>query len=210
MDEHEKTLRLDGIVRASGFASGVQGKQFLGVIIECCDGGEWIVDYDEQSPYHAFADRQVVVSGTPCEVSGRHLSGTTSGRKQGNRRMSTQHLIRTARGQTPWHLRVSTMRLAAITPDAEIVAVGAEQRLCGRFERATCRSGESTLAFVTLEGDTFLVANDPAGATVGRSVEVCAYPVQLSTSVPRPPGRYLWIICPCSADDIWEWRRRHA
>ena len=98
------------------------------------------------------------------------------------------------------------MRLAEVTPDAELVEVGRGHHLCGRFERGTSDTGQSMLSFVTEKGDTFLVANDPAGATIGRSVKVWAYAVQPSPSIPRLPGRYLWIICPCSAADLWEWR----
>ena len=67
MSEQEKELRFEGIVRACRYIPGGQGKQFLGAIIECGAGKEWVIDYDEQSPFHAFADRQVVVSGEPYE-----------------------------------------------------------------------------------------------------------------------------------------------
>ena len=100
------------------------------------------------------------------------------------------------------------MRLVEVIPDAEFVEVRAGQDLRGRFERGACDTGDMALLFLTEMGDRFLVANDPAGATVGRSVEVTAYPIQPSPSIPRPPGQYLWIICDCSAADIWEWRAR--
>src|SRR5262245_4085276 len=95
-------------------------------------------------------------------------------------------------------------------PDGEIVEVGRGHRLRGRLQRGTSDTGKSMLFFVTENGDTFLVANDPAGATVGRSVEVWAYPVKQSSSMQEPRGQYLWIICPYSAADLWEWRGRRC
>jgi hypothetical protein len=102
------------------------------------------------------------------------------------------------------------MRLVEVAPDAELLEVGAGQHLTGQFELCTSHTGESTLSFVTEKGDTFLVANDPVGATVGRKVEVLAYPVQPSPSSTVFHGQYLWIICPCSVGDIWEWHGRFA
>ncbi len=183
MSEQDNELQLVGIVRASRYDTSFKGKGFLGAKIECSDGKKWVIAYDEQSPFHAFADRQVVVSGRPYKPGGQHLLGIE-------------------------HFRVSTMRLAELTPDAELVEVGLLQKHSGRFERSISDTGKSTLSFVAENGDIFLVANDPAGATVGRSVEVGAYPVQLSPSIRRLPGQYLWIVCPYSAAVIWEWRRQ--
>jgi hypothetical protein len=187
MNKQDKERRFEGIVRAFRSVSGVQGKPFLGAIMECGDLTEWVIDYDEQSPFHTFADHHVVVFGEPYEPLG-------------------QHLISTGGKQTLRHLRVSTMRLVEVTTEAELVEVGTGRQLSGQFERATSNTGESTLSFVSEKGDTFLVANDPAGATVGRNVEVWAYPVQLS--MPQSSEQSLWIICPCSAADLWEWRAR--
>lgn len=184
MSEQEKKLRLEGIVRSSRYVPGAQGKQFLGVTIVCTDGKEWVIDYDEQSPFHAFADRKVVVFGQPYDPGqGQQLGGVDLG-----------------------HLRVSTMRLAEVTLDAELVEIGPRQELRGQFRHVTSGIGESTLSFVTEKGDVFWVANNPAGVTVGSSVEVWAYRVQPSPSISRPPGRYLWVICACSAADLWKWR----
>jgi len=189
MSEQGKELRFEGIVRAFGYGDGDQGKQFLGAIIECSDGKVWVIDYDEQSPFHAFADRQVVVSGEPYEPSGQHLIGWRGGQK-------------------PGHFRVSMMRLVEVSSDAALVEVGPGPHLSGRFEHGTSDTVESKLSFVTQKGATFLVANDPAGATAGSSVEVWAYLVQPSPLTRRSPGQYLWIICPYSAKDLWDWRGR--
>jgi len=75
MSERENELRIEGVVRASGYTREAPGKQFLGAIIECSAGTDWVIDYDEQSPFHAFADRRVLVSGEPCEPQGQHLGG---------------------------------------------------------------------------------------------------------------------------------------
>jgi len=60
MNDPKKDIRLEGIVRASRYDSSAQGKQFLGAAVECGDGTVWVIDYSEQSPFHAFAGRQVV------------------------------------------------------------------------------------------------------------------------------------------------------
>jgi hypothetical protein len=137
--------------------------------IKCSDGMEWVITYDARSPYHVFADRRVAVSGKRCPPPVAHI------------------LLK--------HFRVSMMRLVEVTPDAEIIEVGARQQLSGRFERGGSDTGETTLFFVTEKGDAFLVANDPAEATVGCSVTVLAYPVQLSPSIAKSTEQYLWIIC---------------
>jgi len=188
MNDQEKEGQLEGIVQASRYDPSAQGKQFLGAAIECSERKVWVIDYDEQSPFHAFTGRQVVASGEPYQPEGQHLIDWGGGKKLG-------------------HFRVSTMRLKQVTADAKLVEVGAAQELSGLFQRGMSESGDSTLSFVTDEGDTFLVLNHPAGMTVGRRVEVRAYPVQRPPSNSRPAARYLWVICPCSAADIWEWRR---
>ncbi len=188
MGEQEKEVRLEGVVRASSYVPGAQGKQFLGVTVVCTDGREWVIDYDEQSPFHAFADRKVVVFGHPYDPGqGQQIGGENLG-----------------------HFRVSTMRIVELMPGAELVEVGPGQVLRGRFQRVTSDIGKSALSFVTEKGDAFWVANDPAGVGFGGSVEVWAYPVQPPPSISRPPGQYLWIICPCSAADIWKWRGRRS
>ncbi len=187
-DQRETELRLEGTVRASRYQPAIEGKQFLGVIIECADGREWVIDYDEQSPFHAFADRRVVASGRPYTPEGQCIGGD----------------------RIAGHFRVSTMRLVEVTPDAEFVEVGPARPLSGQFERGTSHSGKTTLSFISANGDTFLVANNPAGAVTGRRVDVLAYPVEPSPSSLNPHAQYLWIICPCSSADLSKWRERNS
>lgn len=189
MSEQDETeVQLEGIVLASGYDPGAQGKQFLGAIIECEDGKRWVIDYDEQSPFHAFANRHVVVSGRSYTPEGQRIGGD----------------------QIVGHFRVSTMRPVEVTTDAELVEIGPGHHLSGRLERVASDTGESTLSFIAEKGEVFLVANDPAGGTIGRNIEIWAYPVKPSPSIRRASGKYLWVICPCSAADLWEWRRRHS
>lgn len=136
MSEHERKLRCEGTVHAVPYNPRAEGKQFLGAAIECTDGKVWVIDYSEESPFHAFANRHVVVFGEPYEPEGQQLVGWEGGKKLG-------------------HLRVSTLRLIEVTPDAELVEVGRGQRLCGRFERGTSDTGESRLAFVTEKATRF-------------------------------------------------------
>jgi hypothetical protein len=181
----EKELRLEGTVHAPSSFSPRTGP--VVATIKCRDGAEWVIDYDEQSPYHAFAGRRVVASGLPCEPPMQHVIWVSG------------------------HFAVSTMRLAEASPDAWLIEVGGAQHLSGRFERGAGDAGESALSFVTEKGDTFLVANNPAGASIGCLVDALAYPVQLSPFISGSPQQWLWVICPWSYADLWELRGRpHA
>jgi hypothetical protein len=182
----QKELRLEGIVHAPGSFSAPGGP--IVASIKSRDGAEWVIDYDEQSPYRAFAGRRVVVAGVPCEPPIQHVIGV--------------------RG----HFAVATMRLIEVTPDAWLMEVGEAQHLSGRFDPDTSDARESALTFVTEQGDTFRVANNPAGATAGCTVKALVYPVQpspcMSASAQQCP---LWVICPWSYADLWELRGRpHA
>jgi hypothetical protein len=92
MNKHK--VRLEGIVRASRYDPSAPGKQFLGAAIECDDGTVWVIDYDEQSQFHAFAGRHVVTFGEPFTPS-----------------KDSQHLIEWEGGKRPGHFRVSTIRV---------------------------------------------------------------------------------------------------
>jgi len=100
------------------------------------------------------------------------------------------------------------MRLVTVTPDAQLVEVGEEQQISGRFKVGTSDRGESILSFVTDEGTTFLVANEPAEMVADRDVRVSAYPVEPYPTTPKSTKHYLWIICPYSTQDLWDWRGR--
>jgi hypothetical protein len=155
--------------------------------IECTDGTEWVIDYCGWEPYHVFADHRVLVTGQPGHCRAPGLC----------RRLG--------------EFRVLTMRLVEVTPDAELIEIGSPQQLSGRFERSTSDSAESTLFFVTEKDDTFLVANDPPGTSVGCYLDVRAYPVQPSPSISRPAEKYLWIYLPTFADrDFFENKRRNT
>ena len=192
MNESQQELRIEGIVRAHKYDPDGRGKQFLGAIVECADGIEWVITYDEQSPFHAFAGRRVEAFGR------RHVVGPG------------QHLISSSFGGNLAHFTVSRMCLVESVPEARLSEVGAGRSLFGKFKRGARDTGGSALRFVTKEGDMFWVANDPAGAPAGRTLEVQAYPVRLSASIPAPTGPHLWIICPHSEEEIWEWRGRRT
>ena len=191
MSDEEAQVRLEGVVQAVRYDPTARGKQFLGTAIVCHDLKVWVIDYEEQSPFQVFAGRQVVVSGEPCRPKGQYLVGWPGVEELG-------------------HFRVSRMRPSEVTEDMEVVEVGGTFDLSGRFERASVATGGSTLSFVTETGDTFMVANDPAGVVVGRNFNVRAHSVQLSPSSRKAPGRYLWIIFPHSVAALWEWRDRRS
>jgi hypothetical protein len=181
----EKELRLEGIVRAPGSFSTRGGP--IVARLTGPNGAVWVIDYDEQSPYHAFAGRRVVVSGVPCEPPMQHVIGVSG------------------------HFAVSTMRLVEVTTDAWLIGIEEPQHLSGRFDGGTSEAKEPALSFVTEKGDTFLVANNPAGATAGCTVKALVYPVKLSPDTSASPHPCLWVICPWSYADLWELRGRpHA
>jgi hypothetical protein len=178
----EEEVRLEGTVHALGHITASCGP--LVTTIKCPDGAEWVIDYDEQSPYHAFAGRRVVATGLPCEPPPQHVLFVTG------------------------HFGVSTMRLVEVTNNAWLTEVGAGRILSGRFHRGAGTAGESTLSFVTETGDAFQVANNPAGATVDCTVQALAYPVRLSPCIAMGTQQHLWIICPWSYAELWGLRDR--
>jgi hypothetical protein len=194
--EEERELmetKLEGVVRAHRYDPTAKGKQFLGAAVEGEDGTIWVIDYEEQSPFHAFDGHHVVAYGEPYDPG-----------------PESQHLVEWGEGKDPRHFRVATMRHAGAMVAAELVEIGPGHRISGHLGREVTDPRESTLSFVSEKGDSFLVANDPAGAILGRNVEVWAYPVQMSPTAKRLLGQYLWIICPYSAAELWEWRKRRS
>jgi len=191
MQEYEKGSRLEGTVHARLYDASASGKQFLGATIETSDAKIWVIDYEEQSPFHAFDCRQVIAFGEPYRPKGQYLIGGRG-------------------GKTLEHFHPSCVRLVEGPDDAQLFEVGAPYNLRGRFQLGPADTGESMLSFVTEKGEVFVVANEPAGVRMNISLQVSAYPVQLSPALQRPPERYLWIICPYSADDLWKWRNRRS
>ena len=189
MSTPEREIKFEGIVYASQYDDAAPGKQFLGAIVQCSDGKRWVVDYAEQSPFHLFAGRRVLVSGKPYTPTGQHL-------------ISVDGSLR--------HLKVSTMRLLDVAPDAHFLEVGSERQLSGRFELRDGGTGQSGLRFVTDEGNSFAVVNNPIGAEIGARVDVRAFPISLSASAPDATEQSLWITCPYSAAQLWEWRKRNS
>lgn len=152
--------------------------------IRCSDGSRWVIDYAEQSPYQAFAGRQVVASGCSCKPPDCHVIGVTG------------------------HFAVSTLRLAEMAADAWLTEVGTEQFLNGYFDKSMNNTAQFPWSFVTETGDTFLVVNNPAGATMAEMGQASCYPVRVSSCVADPQQPYLWVICPFSYGELWELRER--
>ena len=71
----EKERQLEGIVYAPGSRSARKGP--VVAKNKCRDGAVWVIDYDDQSPYHAFAGREVVVSGVSCAGPAQKVIGVT-------------------------------------------------------------------------------------------------------------------------------------
>jgi len=188
MEQNSNTTQLEGTVVSRRYNAALDGLQSLGVAIDDGRGNLWVVDYEEQSPYHVFGGRRVVAFGEAYEPD-----------------PLTPHMISSPRGWVG-HFRVSSMKLADVTPDADVLEIGPRQALCGRLERHATWTGKSVLTFVTEGGEGFLVTNDPAGSRGSAPIEVCAYTVRRSPAT--SPGPWLWIICPYSMADLWKWRRR--
>jgi len=169
-----------------------QVSPFFAWQIEDNDGTSWVIDYRAKSLFRAFADLRVVAVGSQYEPP-----------------HGTAHLIGKPGGKKLRHSRVSTMRLVEVPPDSELVGVGNADFLWGRFERGATDSGEAVLSFVIEAGGSFVVANDPAGVTLGAVVGVWAYlNVQPPPLISVPPYKYLWIICPCSEAVVWDFCMR--
>ena len=118
MSEQEQEIQLEGIIRASRRDPAAEGKQFLGAAIECSDGTRWVISYDEQSPFHAFADRHVVVTGQPYKPGGQHLIGWSGGQKLCHFRVSDIRLTEAEiGGGFMGHRWLPFSALAEPTPD---------------------------------------------------------------------------------------------
>jgi hypothetical protein len=117
---------LNGVIRAQEYVPSEDGKQFLGAIVDCTDGTQWVVDYEEQSPFHLFANRRVVASGKPYIPNRRvqHLSAA------GNRSIG--------------HIDVLGMCLAEPVRDLPFAEMGPRQRLHGQFTRRATSGGRRT------------------------------------------------------------------
>lgn len=147
MSAQGKKIQLEGTVYASRYDPSALGKQFLGAAIECSDATVWVIDYEEQSPFHVFTGRQVIATGEPYEPDG-------------------QYLVAWGEGKTLGHFRVSNVR-PVVASDVELVEVGAGYRLRGRVERSAGHPGEPVLSFVSDRGDVFLATNDPGHGVEG-------------------------------------------
>src|SRR5262249_7004463 len=88
MNAQDKELRFEAFVRA------YQGLGAFVTEIKCIDGTRWVIDYGKWAPYHAFADRRVLVCGEPGRCLAPSLPRTTG------------------------EFRVLTIRLIEVTPDA--------------------------------------------------------------------------------------------
>ena len=178
--ENAQESQLEGTVVARGAFRPRRGP--VTTEIQCSDGAVWVIDYDEQSPYHAFTERRVVASGFPCHPPMQH------------------------RIQVTGHFAVSRMQLAGPSPDAWLTEVGAAQELAGHFEhRIDCETSQSELSFVTEHG-AFQVVNNPAGMSVDESVDTLAYPVQLSPNVWRGVRQGIWVITHFSYAELGQLR----
>jgi hypothetical protein len=164
--------KLEGTVIARGSFAPRRGP--VTTEIKCADGAVWVIDYDEQSPYQAFIGRRVVASGFPCHPPMQHRIGVAG------------------------HFAVSRMRVAGLAPDAWLIDVGPPQEFAGRFKHSANEAAETELSFLTENGDTFRVVNNPAGMAVNEVVNVLAYPIQLSPCVSRRLRVSLWVVCPWS------------
>jgi hypothetical protein len=185
-------IRFEGVVDAPYFDPKTGPLPPAG--IQCSDGTVWVIDYHEQSPFRVFHGRKVLARGEPYRPT-----GATGG-----------YIIGWSGAKEVGHLRIASLRPAELSPDLELAEVGLARCLSGALERGTSDAGDSTLSFITQDGSTFSVVNDPAGEAVGRNIEVVAYPVRVSPSTWRSRGPYLWIICPYSCADLLEWHKRRG
>lgn len=178
--------KLRGIVRADSYKPDIPGKLFLGAVLECSDGMAWVLDYSECSPYHALSGYNVSVVGETCEPP--------------------IQCVRIGGFKGTGHFRVESMHLDQAAPNAGLVEIGAKTMIQGRFERRRV----SPLTFITPEGSSFSVFNDPPAVNYGVVLEATAYRVQPPLPITAVPTELLWIITRYSADDLWKWRKRRS
>jgi hypothetical protein len=187
---------IKGVLRAEGYSSQNEGKQFLGAAIEGADGTVWIVSYSELSPFHALDGHDVIASGELFEP-----------KPWAQRLIAWKNTI--GDSVQPQHFNVRTMRAAQPTPEMYITEIRASQEISGRLERDPAKP-EWRLSFVADDGMSFVVVNDPPGIVLGRKIKVLAYPVELAQPFHGVGRECVWIECSCSSDDIWKWRERKA
>ena len=165
--------------------------------IECRDGNRWLLSssccWGEKSLFCAFQNRQIVACGKRMKLD-----------------PESPHRVIISRDMEHY-FHVSTLRLVDVMPGAEHLRVGNACCLWGWFERVASDIPGAVLSFTIERGDTFLVANDLAGTTLGGLVAVWAYlPVEFPSSLPLPPIKYLWLVCPWSEAVTWDFRGRSA
>ena len=177
--------QIEGVIRAPNYGRGLEGKQFLGAQLKPDSGKTWVLDYFETSPYHAFDGRRVIASGRPCMPPLQCL---------GNVR----------------HFAASTLRVAEITNDVQVIEVGSEKRLRGRLEFDLSDSSGPSLAFIGDAGEAFTCFNHPPGLVFGRIIEISAFPLLTGPAAATSKLAFIWVICPHSSAHLWEWRAHKA
>src|SRR4051794_37422048 len=180
MSAQTDEIYLEGVIAAPG---PEPGEKPFGAILEC-EREEWVLSYEENSPFRPFHRRKVGLSGKPYTPKGQHLIDPGS-------RLPLNHL------------ELASMRLLLITPDAQILEVGRREIFRGRFKRSRAGrfSWKTALWFVTQHGKEFLVANNPEHADLSGDIDVAAYPVK-----PVRPNiasvQHLWITGAATIEDV--------
>lgn len=164
-------IRIRGYFRSYWLDGTGQGRVFLRANLDCSNGLRWAIDCSEDSPFHALDAREVIVSGQPCETQDMFVAG-----------------------KVPDRFRASSMQIAEISADAQVVELEAKQELTGHFEQSRAQPAEHPLTFVTLDGKVYRVVNDEDREVLENAVaNIRAYPVRSSPPVQETVPR-LWIV----------------
>lgn len=164
-------IRIKGIFRSYWLDGSGQGRIFLRATLDCNNGLRWAIDCSEDSPFHALDGLDVIVSGQPCE---------------------TQDLF--VAGKVPDRFHASSMQIADVLADTQLVELDAKQELTGHFEHTPGQPPEHPLTFVARDGQTYRVVNDEDQEVFENAIaNIIAYPLRSSPPVKETVPR-LWIV----------------
>ncbi len=163
-------LAFDAVVQIDPAPSG---KNLQAVWLERGDGARFIAAYRPEAWLRPFDGARVSVTGRTWSPEGQAVRAT--------------------------HLRIETLRRIDAPEDAELVAVGPERTLPGRFvqsvgEPGTKGEGESYVTFAPTIGGSYLLANQPAALRFDVEVEITAREAELSRFAARRGGPTLWVL----------------
>lgn len=175
-------IRIKGIFRSYWLDGTGQGQVFLRATLDCSNGMRWAIDCSEDSPFHAFDGREVIVSGEPYETRDLFVAG-----------------------KVPDRFCASSMQIAEVLADPQLFELDAKQEFTGSFEHTRGQPAGHPITFVARDGQIYRVVNDQDREVLENAIaNIRAYPVRSSPPVAEPIQR-LWVVNVIDTY-IGEWR----